>query len=156
MRENIRKEKAEILLFPEEEKEEVRDIFKKMGIKEEILDPCVESITANEDKWLEFLIKNELGLEEHENPIMGALFTFFSFIVGALIPQLPYFLNLGVISLIFSSIVSLSSLFIVGGLKTKITGESAIKGGIEMVLIGIVAFTASLTIGLWLEQLFPL
>ena len=152
----IRKEKAEILLFPEEEKEEVRDIFKKMGIKEEILDPCVESITANEDKWLEFLIKNELGLEEPENPIIGALLTFFSFIFGAFIPQLPYFLNLGVISLLFSSILSLSSLFIVGGLKTKITGESAIKGGLEMVLIGVVAFTASLVIGLWLEQLIPL
>jgi len=69
---------------------------------------------------------------------------------------LPYFLNLGVISLIFSSILSLSSLFIIGGLKTKITGESAIKGGLEMVVIGVVAFTASLLIGLWLEQLTPL
>ena len=139
----------------EEEKAEVRIIFKKMGFDGDTLDACVDTITSNEETWLNFLIKSELGLEVPENPIIGALLTFFSFILGAFIPLFPYFLNLGMISLILSSVFSFSSLFIVGILKTKITGESWIKGSLEMLLIGIIAFIASYSIGLVLEQIVP-
>lgn len=149
----IKKEKAEIQLFPEEEKKEVRDYFMEMGFKGTLLDESVEIITSNEESWLDFLLKSELGLEEPENPLLGAFLTFISFIIGSLIPQAPYFLNLGIYSLVLSSILSLSSLFIVGGLKTKITGEKKIKSALEMVIIGIIAFIASYTIGLLLEQL---
>ena len=151
----IRKEKAEISLFPEEEKTEVRVIFKEMGIDGDTLDACVDNITSNEEIWLNFLIKSELGLEEPENPIIGAVLTFISFVLGAFIPLFPYLLNLNLISLILSSIFSFGSLFVVGIIKTKVTGESRIKGGLEMLLIGIVAFIASYSVGLVLEQIIP-
>ncbi|MBY9002994.1 MAG: VIT1/CCC1 transporter family protein [Candidatus Lokiarchaeota archaeon] len=150
----IKKEEAEIQLFPEEEKQEVKDLFIEMGLEGDTLNACVEKITRNKDIWLNFLIKNELGLEESENPLIGAIITFLAFILGSLIPQLPYFLNLGMVSLVISSILSLGSLFVVGALKTKITGESRIKSGFEMVLIGIIAFIASYGIGILFEQLF--
>jgi VIT1/CCC1 family predicted Fe2+/Mn2+ transporter len=149
----MKKEKAEILLFPEEEKREVREYFLKLGLEGEVLEVCVDKITENEDKWLEFLIKSELGLEEPTNPLIGAILTFISFIFGALIPLFPYFLNLALYSLIISSILSFSSLFMVGILKTKITGESKLKGGLEMITIGIIAFLASYYIGILLEQI---
>lgn len=149
----MKKEKAEILLFPEEEKREVREYFLKLGLEGEVLEVCVDKITENEDKWLEFLIKSELGLEEPKNPLIGAILTFISFIFGALIPLFPYFLNLALYSLIISSIVSFGSLFMVGFLKTKITGESKLKGGFEMIIIGIIAFLASYYIGILLEQI---
>ena len=149
----IKKEEAEIELFPEEEKQEVKDIFIEMGLDGDVLDICVEKITRNKDTWLKFLIKNELGLDESENPLIGAIITFLAFILGSLIPQLPYYLNLGMISLVISSILSLCSLFVVGVLKTKITGESRIKSGLEMVTIGIIAFIASYGIGILFEQL---
>ncbi|MHA1191206.1 MAG: VIT1/CCC1 transporter family protein [Promethearchaeota archaeon] len=149
----IKKEEAEIELFPEEEKQEIKDIFIEMGLDGDVLDICVEKITRNKDTWLKFLIKNELGLDESENPLIGAIITFLAFILGSLIPQLPYYLNLGMISLVISSILSLCSLFVVGVLKTKITGESRIKSGLEMVTIGIIAFIASYGIGILFEQL---
>ncbi len=149
----IKKEEAEIQLFPEEEKQEVKDIFIEMGLDGDILNACVEKITRNKDIWLNFLIKNELGLEELENPLIGAIITFLAFIFGSLIPQLPYYLNLGMVSLVISSILSLCSLFVVGALKTKITGESRIKSGLEMLIIGIIAFIASYGIGILFEQL---
>ncbi len=149
----IRKEKAEIELFPDEEKQEVKNYFEKMGLKGNTLDSCVDSITGNKETWLNFLLKSELGLEEPESPILGALLTFISFILGSLIPQIPYFLNLGFISLILSMIISFGSLFLVGALKTKITGEKKIKGASEMLIIGIIAFSISYLIGLGLEQL---
>ncbi len=149
----IKKEKAEIELFPEEEKQEVMVYFENMGFKGDILDECVKTITSNKDTWLNFLLKSELGLEEPENPIIGALLTFFSFLLGSFITLFPYFFNIGILSLVLSSIISFSMLFLVGAFKTKITGEKMLKGGLEMILIGFVAFVVSYTIGIWLEQL---
>ena len=149
----LKKEKAEIELFPEEEKEEVREIFEKMGIKGQTLDSCVESITSNKKVWIDFLTKSELGLEEPENPILGAILTFFAFVFGSFLTLFAYLFNIGFLSLVLSSIVSFSMLLIVGALKTKITGENKIRSGLEMLLIGIVAFIASYGIGTLLDQL---
>jgi VIT1/CCC1 family predicted Fe2+/Mn2+ transporter len=149
----LKKERAEIELFPEEEKEEVREIFEDMGFEGEILNNCVDTITSDKKVWLNFLTKSELGLEEPENPILGAILTFISFVFGSFLTLFAYFFNLGFFSLIISSIVSFSMLFIVGVLKTKITGEHKIKSGLEMILIGIIAFIASYSIGSVLEQL---
>ncbi len=148
----MKKEEAEIELFPEEEKLEVYDIFHKMGLKGDVLNSCVDTITSNKETWLNFLIGSELGLEEPENPTLGAFLTFIFFLFGALIPLSPYFLNLGFLSLIISSILSFCMLGIVGAVKTKITGEPKLKGSIEMLIIGAIAFVCSYGIGLWLEQ----
>ncbi len=149
----LKKERAEIELFPEEEKEEVREIFEKMGLDGDTLNSCVHTITSNKQVWLDFLTKSELGLEEPENPILGAIFTFLSFVSGSFLTLFAYFFDIGFISLIISSVVSFSMLFIAGALKTKITGESTLKSGLEMIIIGIVAFIASYGIGTMLEQL---
>lgn len=149
----LKKENAEIELFPEEEKEEVREIFEKMGMKGQTLDSCVESITSDKQVWMDFLIKSELGLEEPENPILGALLTFLAFVFGSFLTLFAYLFALGFVSLVLSSIISFSMLFIIGVLKTRITGENKIRSGVEMVLIGIVAFIASFGIGTLLDQL---
>jgi len=148
----IKKEKAEIELFPEEEKQEVKDMFEEMGFTGNTLDACVDTITSNKETWLSFLLKSELGLEEPKRPVIGAVLTFLSFVIGALIPLSPYFLNLGVTSLIISSISSFLMLGLVGAIKTKITGESKKRGALEMLIIGAIAFICSYGIGLWLEQ----
>ena len=149
----LKKERAEIELFPEEEKEEVREIFEKMGLKGDSLNACVDTITSNKQVWLDFLTKSELGLEEPEKPILGAILTFLSFVFGSLLTLFAYFFNIGLISLVLSSVISFLLLFIVGVLKTKITGEHKIRSGLEMIIIGIVAFIASYGIGTVLEQL---
>lgn len=148
----MKKEEAEIELFPEEERQEVFEIFDKMGIKGDTANVCVNTITSNKDIWLNFLVGSELGLDEPEHPALGAFLTFISFVVGSFIPLSPYFLNLGFISLIISTVLSFCMLGIVGATKTKITGERKLKGAIEMLVIGCVAFVCSFGIGLWLEQ----
>jgi len=148
----MKKEEAEIELFPEEEKQEVYEVFEKMGLYGDTLNSCVDTITSNKETWLNFLIGSELGLDEPENPVLGAFLTFISFVIGSFIPLSPYFLNMGFISLIISTVLSFCMLGIVGAAKTKITGERKLKGAIEMLIIGCFAFVCSYGIGLWLEQ----
>jgi len=154
LKNEIKKEKVEIELFPEEEKLEVREVFGEMGIKDQALDEAVESITSDKERWLKFLVKNELGFsEEAYSPALGGLLTFFAFLLGAFIPLFPYFLDLGFISLVISSVLSFCMLFAVGALKKFITGENWLKAGIEMLIIGAIAFIISYEIGLLLEHL---
>lgn len=147
----MKRERVEIKLFPEEEEEEVRQILKKWGLKGETLEDAVKTITSDKQSWIDFLIKSELGLEEPENPLIGGGITFIAFILGSLITLFPYFFPLGITALIISSIISFSMLFIVGGLKTRITGASFLKSGLEMVLVGTLAFIVSYFVGIWLE-----
>jgi len=148
----MKKEEAEIELFPEEEKQEVYEILEKMGLHGDTLNSSVDTITSNKETWLNFLLGSELGLDEPENPVLGAFLTFISFIIGSFIPLSPYFLNLGFRSLIISTLLSFCMLGIVGAAKTKITGERKLKGTIEMLIIGCIAFVCSYGIGIWLEQ----
>ena len=143
----LKKEMAEIEIFPEEEKREVKQIFEKMGFKGEQLDNCVETVTSNKEVWINFLTKSELGMEEPENPTFGAIITFFSFVAGSFITLFPYFFNIGMICLIISSIISFSMLFIVGMLKTKITGEKPLISGLHMIIVGTIAFIVSYVVG---------
>ncbi|MFX1500714.1 MAG: VIT1/CCC1 transporter family protein [Promethearchaeota archaeon] len=149
----LKKEKAELELFPEEEKEEISDIFKEMGLEGEVLNACVEKVTSNKEVWLNFLAKHELGLGELNKPILGAILTFFSFVFGSFLPLFAYFFEIAYFSLVLSSVISFFMLFIVGILKTRITGDNKVKSGLEMVIIGIVAFIASYGIGTILERL---
>ena len=148
----MKKEEAEIELFPTEEKQEVSEIFKKMGMSGETLNACVNTITSNKETWLSFLLKSELGIEEPKKPLKGALLTFIFFLMGAFIPLFPYLVNLGLISLVISSVLSFSMLALAGAFKTRITGESKLKGLTEMVLIGLIAFVFSYGVGIFLEQ----
>ncbi|TXT67054.1 MAG: VIT family protein [Promethearchaeota archaeon] len=151
----LERERAEIKLFPDEEKDEVRQIMKKWGFKGELLEKSVDQIVADEGAWVDFLNKSELGLEEPGSPAIGALVTFLSFIMGSVISLFPYFIDLGIVSLILSSVISFTMLFVVGAAKVKITGESPWKSGIEMVIVGIIAFIASYGIGLWVDMILP-
>ncbi len=147
----IERERAEIKLFPEEEKEEVRELLEDWAFSGDLLEKSLETIISDEESWINFLTKSELGLEEPENPVIGALITFLSFIAGSFIAIFPYFIDLGIISLIISSIISFAMLFIVGAAKVKITGENPWKSGGEMVIIGIVGFIVSYGIGSGVE-----
>jgi VIT1/CCC1 family predicted Fe2+/Mn2+ transporter len=151
----LKREKAEIKLFPDEEREEVRQIMKKWGFKGHQLDESVETIISDEETWVDFLTKSELGLEEPGNPVIGGIITFFSFILGSIISLFPYFIDLGIISLVLSSIISFSMLFVVGAAKVKITGENPWISGLEMVFVGIIAFIASFGIGTWVDTILP-
>jgi len=153
-RNEIIRESAEIDLFPEEEKLEVRESFEKMGVTGTALNEVVESITSDKQRWLDFMVKDELGFsDEPYSPILGGTLTFLAFLIGAFIPLFPYFIELGFISLIISSSLSFIILFTVGALKKYITGEKWLRAGIEMVIIGAIAFTVSYLIGLILERM---
>ena len=57
------RERREIVELPERERQEVEDIVRTWGIDGEAMEKAVTAITKDHDKWLDFMMKYELGLE---------------------------------------------------------------------------------------------
>jgi vacuolar iron transporter family protein len=73
-----------------------------------------------------------------EKPYTSAFFTFIAFILIGAIPLVPYLLPVSEPAILFPFSIALAiiSLFVVGGLRTRVTGRNFILAGLEMMLIG--------------------
>jgi VIT1/CCC1 family predicted Fe2+/Mn2+ transporter len=139
----IQREEYEIDTYPNKEREEIEDIYKSKGFSGPELDMVVNKIISNREVWLKTMLTEELGLnlEIIGSPIKGALVMFISFLMGGILPIIPYFIvKLGLfpnfIALLIAISISLISSFLIGAIKGKLAKKSWVKGGLEMSLLG--------------------
>ena len=139
----IKREEYEIENAPEDERKEIEEIYKSKGFAGEELNMVVNKITSNKGVWLKTMLTEELGLnlEILGNPIKGAIVMFISFLVGGILPILPYFIvKTGLINnftaLLIAISMSLLSSFMIGAIKGRLAKKSWVKGGLEMSLLG--------------------
>jgi vacuolar iron transporter family protein len=57
-----KREEAEVAKIPHLEREELRDIYKKKGLEGETLERVLDAFTANERRWVDIMMAEELGL----------------------------------------------------------------------------------------------
>lgn len=139
----IKREEYEMQTIPDKEREEIEDIYRAKGFEGEELTGIVSKITSNKDVWLKTMLTEELGLnlEIVGNPLKGALVMFGSFLLGGILPIIPYFavkagLMSSITAIIMAIVISVVSSFIVGALKGRMAKKSWIRGGIEMAGLG--------------------
>lgn len=145
----IQREKREMAELPEEEREEVRQLYQAKGFSGPELEMVVHRITSNPQVWLKVMMEEELGLmaERFEDPRRAGGIMGISFILGAMAPLLPYFFFESTAALLLSFLLSLATLFGVGVAKTRLTLRPWLPSGLEMLAVGAVAFSVSLGIG---------
>ena len=134
------REGYEIAHEPEEEKRELENYYLEKGLTEAEAKTVVNRVTSNKEKWLEDMLIHELHLHKSElgNPYKKGAIIGFSFLVGSLVPLLPYLLlTLKDYSILASTSTSLLFLFIVGAWKGRIVGKSIWRSGIEMLSVGV-------------------
>lgn len=133
------REYREIREVPHREEEEVAVFLREWGLKEKDVQSAVEDITSDDDRWVNFMMKYELGLEEPkpERARNSSITIGLSYIFGGLIPLSPYiFISNANTSLIVSVLVTLSALFAFGWVKGKFTGTGALKSALQTALVG--------------------
>jgi len=96
-----------------------------------------------------------LGSAEINQPLKAAMVMGASFIVGAVIPVLPYFLLHGIGAVYLSVALSASTLFGVGLFKGYLAAKSPILSGIQFFAIAVGAAALGYLIGLFVQYLFP-
>ena len=145
-----RQEEWEIDNLEEQERDEIRDIYREKGFKDELLEEVVRIITSRRKVWVDTMMKEELGLiEDEKNPVDSSFSTFVGFNLIGLIPLIPFmvFMMMGIEpnseAFIFSTISVSASFFLVGMIKGKIVKKSKIRSGMYTLIIGgIAAFVA--------------
>jgi predicted membrane protein (TIGR00267 family) len=99
----------------------------------------VGNLIQDRKRWVDFMMRFELGLEE-PNPkraSASALTIALSYIAGGLIPLSPYILIKNMqTSLWVSVLVTLVALFVFGYVKGRYTGLKPLRSGLQTVLVG--------------------
>jgi vacuolar iron transporter family protein len=140
------REFREIEEIPREEEKEVADVFRGLGLDEEQIPPVVSAIRADKTRWVDFMMRFELGLEapDPRRAFRSALTIAGSYIAGGLIPLFPYMLIPEVLrALWLSAAVTLLALFVFGFVKGRLTGINPYRGGLQTVVIGGLAAAAA-------------
>jgi VIT1/CCC1 family predicted Fe2+/Mn2+ transporter len=142
----LRREYAEVESVPEKEKEEVKVVFAHYGLDGPTQNIVADGIARDKDKWVDFMMKYELGLERPDvNRARNSAATIgISYIVGGLIPLTAYFFTKTPYEgLLISAMLTVICLFLFGYFKSKVTGQPPLTGALKVTLIGITAAAAA-------------
>ena len=148
-RSELAREYRECEETPGEEVAEVARVFRQYGVPEDRLEPVVSGVTADTRRWVDFMMKFELGLEEPDprRARSSALAIGLSYIAGGLVPLAPYmFLESLGDALLISVVMTLAALFVFGWFKGRFTGVPPLRGGLQTLLVGGLASAAAYTI----------
>jgi len=145
------REKREVKEIPDEEMREVAQVFKSYGLSDKDSAPIVEALSKNPKKWVDFMMRFELGLEKPDpkRALASALTIGGAYAVGGLIPLSPY-----VVASVFGSItvttallvsvtLTLIALFVFGFIKGRFTGTKPMRSALQTAFIGSVAAGAA-------------
>jgi vacuolar iron transporter family protein len=140
------RENWEIDNLREKEVQEVAEIFHGYGLKGDELNTVVTAITSDRQRWLDFMMRFELGLEAPDPkraPISAGTIAA-SYLVGGLIPLAPYMVTSS-ISEAFAYSVGFTALALImfGGIKGHFTGISKAKSAGQTLLVGGLAAAAA-------------
>lgn len=144
-----KRELREVREIPHQEEAEVAEIFQEYGLGESQIQSIIERLREDPHKWVDFMMKFELGLEAPDpaRALYSALTIACSYIVGGLVPLVPYILiNDAEIALKISAIVTSIALFGFGYIKGNFTGAKPVVSAIQTLLIGGIAATAAFSI----------
>jgi vacuolar iron transporter family protein len=142
----VKREYYEVENLRHKEIEETKDFFAELGLSEEIQNKATEEISRDKDKWVEFMMKYELGLDKPDprRATKSALNIGLSYVAGGIIPLSPYFfISNAQEALKYSVVATLICLFVFGFFKSKITGVNPIWGALRVTAIGAMAAAAA-------------
>jgi vacuolar iron transporter family protein len=132
--------------IPNEEKAEVAQILFRYGVREPVLGRVVNEIASDREQWVDFMMRNELGLEkpdERAAPRSAALVGG-GYVLGGIFPLAPYALFGNAHEALWWSIVFTSvALLAFGYVRARVLATPVVAGAFQTWAIGAVAAGAA-------------
>jgi vacuolar iron transporter family protein len=162
----LKREQTEVVTRPDDEAEEIYEIFDQYAVPREAAAPVLAALQQNPEAFVDFMMRFELGLETPapNRAHRSALTIATSYIAGGLVPLLPYMFvhtpylrNGGEVlitphiptaaaALRYSVLITLFALALFGALKGRLLGTGALRSAIQTTLIGGAAAAAAYTL----------
>ena len=145
-------ERYEIKHEPEEERAELRAIYQRKGFSGPLLDRVVSHLTANDERWHQAMVHDELGIVEDKPiiPWLQGLQVGLSFVIGGLIPTVPVLFSLPQVRWWAYGLTALTALAL-GAIKARYTHKGPVRAGIEFLIVVTIGTLAGVGIGLLLS-----
>jgi VIT1/CCC1 family predicted Fe2+/Mn2+ transporter len=143
------REKREVAEIPHEEMREVAEVFQEYGLTQEETWPIVEALRKQPKKWIDFMMRFELGLEKPDpkRALTSAVTIGGAYAAGGFVPLAPYmFTHDTSTALLVSIALTLAALFIFGFIKGRFTGTRPLRSALQTALIGSAAAGAAFLI----------
>jgi VIT1/CCC1 family predicted Fe2+/Mn2+ transporter len=140
------REKREVAEIPHEEMREVAEVFQEYGLTLDETWPIVEALRKQPKKWIDFMMRFELGLErpDPKRALTSAVTIGGAYAAGGFVPLAPYmFTRDTAIALMWSIAVTLLTLFVFGFIKGRFTGTRPMRSALQTALIGSTAAGAA-------------
>jgi VIT1/CCC1 family predicted Fe2+/Mn2+ transporter len=153
----LKREYEEVENMPDKEKGEVKLVFAQYGLNEQTQNLIADELAKDKDKWVDFMMKYELGMEKPDaNRARNSAATIgFSYIIGGLIPLSAYFFTQTPFEgLLISAFLTVLCLFVFGYFKSKVTGQPPLRGALKVTLIGITAAAAAFLVAKAFNHVF--
>lgn len=144
-----KREEYEVLAKPEQEAEEIQEIFEAYGLNATESASVIASLRQRPQDWVRFMMRFELGLEPPQpgRAWKSALTIAGAYIVGGLVPLGAYwFVDDVHTALRWSALTTLLALAIFGGIKGRFTGVSFARSAAQTTLVGGLAALAAFVI----------
>jgi vacuolar iron transporter family protein len=143
------REAAEIDTMPDQERQEIREIYATKGFSGNLLDRVVDTITANRASWLSTMMDEELHLQPVQSAdiFRSAVVITIATLIGHLIPLLPFVWLDRTPALILAIVLSAVVLFGVGVYSAVTLVGDWRKSGLKMLAIGLGAAGIGFLIG---------
>ncbi|HAH17330.1 MAG TPA: iron transporter [Chloroflexi bacterium] len=135
----VARELREIAEVPHREVAEVESVMRGFGLEGEPLERVVAAITADRDRWVEFMMRFELGIERPDprRAFTSALTIGGAYIVGGLVPLVPYMLVPAVPDAMVWSVISTGvALLAFGAIKGRFTGMNLVRSAVQTLVVG--------------------
>ena len=145
----ISKERQTLIDQPEKGKEYLTKFYQDKGIPVLEASRLAGHMMRTENYVLDILVLERLGLSKSQlgSPWKASLSSYVSFVIGAIVPILPYLVGLGSQAFIVSAVISAAALLVFGGAIALFSRRSILIGSIRMLLIGSAAAAVTFGIG---------
>lgn len=143
----IEKERWELEHMPEEELDELTQLYRQRGLSEELARQVAVELTANDALAAHAEIELGINHEEFTSPWAAAVSSFVSFTVGALIPLIMILLPLGGHRTWIAAVGVVIGLFLTGWISAALGGAPRGRAIVRNVVMGLATMAATYLIG---------
>jgi len=142
----------------ESEIEEIRDIYRQKGFEGDLLEQVVSVITADKDRWVDTMMKEELEMiPDGKTPFMVGIMTMISFLLVGFIPLFifvwDYLYPIDVHLFTVSAALTGTAFLLIGWASAYVNQTSVRRGIWESLLLGVIAAMAAYWVGYFLDHI---